>query len=160
MKFKPDLIGVAIQGFGALLVSLTLVLTSCQIRAARRSLQATTVYNLERDFSDRFSRTTDAVFKSCFGVRPSPSPDFGRDDNCQDSSARADFLDLLAFYRLLLDLEDYDAVDREYVDLRIRAACDIFSTAGSLSTINDFKRKGLVQDRVAQRIHEICSASR
>ena len=159
-KDRWDKAGVIGQYVAAILVAASLCATAWQISGASRALEASTIYGLEKDFSDRFTHLSDDRFKACFGQRPPPSPEFGRDDICLDTEARVGFLDLLAFYRLLLDLQEKHALDAGYVDFRLRAACDVLASYGSAATIADFARKQMIQDRLVERISRVCGPPR
>jgi hypothetical protein len=88
-------------------VIISLGVTSCQIQLARQTLQASTVYNIEKDFSEIFAKRLDAKFVECY--RPlSDQNKSGSGLNlpsiCPDPTARDTFFDILNLYRMLLDM--------------------------------------------------------
>jgi hypothetical protein len=51
---------------GSGLVAIGLVFTGCQLKAARQSLQANTLYSVEKDFRDLMGQTQQPDFIGCF----------------------------------------------------------------------------------------------
>jgi hypothetical protein len=152
-------VGIGVQAAGALLVSVSLLMTACQISAAREATQATTVYNLEKDFSDRFAATGNPEFGACFGPQPPAPGGFKVQDICTNTRARQEFFDLLAFYRLLLDLRALRSLQDVDVSARIKAACPYLAGSVGRATIAEFQAKGLVRPDLSRRIGRECGSS-
>jgi hypothetical protein len=142
---------------GALFVTVGLVLTSCQIDQARQALQATTIYSVEKDFGELFTRRIDEKFIQCYGPRQQPSS-LNLPGLCGDLNARTTFYDILTLYRMLLDLNKKGALDDQYVNYRINAFCGYLKSQLGTSVIQDYRQKGFVRADLVQRIQSVCGA--
>jgi hypothetical protein len=156
MKDCWDKAGVVIAGIGALLVGGTVLFAGFQIRDARLALQATTQYNVEKDYSDVFKPIATENFQKCFGKESNSATSIALPNPCEDPIERAHLFDLLSHYRLLLDLEKYDSLETDYVNRRLEAACDFLANKGTTDTIDVFKKKGAIDTRLTSRIDAAC----
>jgi hypothetical protein len=138
---------------GSVAVIIGLGATSCQIDLARKTLQASTIYNIEKDFSEIFAKRLDAKFVECY--RPS-SGSLSLPSICAESTARDTFFDILNLYRMLSDMAKLGAVPDEYVNVRIQAFCSFLMSPAGRANIEEFKRKGLVREDLSSRITTQC----
>jgi hypothetical protein len=150
-------------GVGSVGVIISLGVASCQIQLARQTLQASTIYNIEKDFSDIFAKRLDAKFVECY--RPlSDQNKSGSGLNlpsiCADPTARETFFDVLNLYRMLLDMAKLRAVPDEYVNVRIQAFCSYLMSPSGRATIEEFKRKGLVREDLSAKITSQCGGEK
>jgi hypothetical protein len=160
MKDRWDKAGVFIAAIGATLVALTVIFAGCQIRDARLALEATTLYNVEKDYSDVFKPIVTEKFQKCFGKESNSTTGIAPPNPCEDPDERRYFFDLLSHYRLLLDLEQYGSLDVDYVDRRFKGACDILANEGSTDTIDVFNKKDAIDPRLIARIAKVCGGKK
>jgi hypothetical protein len=153
-----DIAGVFVGGISALLVAASVVYAAKQVYYTRRSYEATTIYNLEKDFTDRFKVVSDAGFRKCFVSDPKQNPDFNIDNRCMDSEARASFYDLLGFYRLLVDLQDHGSLNESYVSARFKAGCSYLASRGGRDTTKFYASQHLISEAVTSRVDQQCGA--
>jgi len=147
---------VIIAGVGALLVGGTIYFAGVQIRDARLALEATTLYNVEKDYSDVFKPISTEKFQQCFGKESNSTTTIAPPNPCLDSIERGHLFDLLSHYRLMLDLEDRRALVPDYVTRRLQAACGFLSTKGTSDTIAVFIKRDAIDPRLTSRIAEVC----
>jgi hypothetical protein len=130
---------------------------SYQIKVARDTLRAGTLYSIEKDFSSIVSKVEEDAFQDCFGTGQDASP-FDRAAICADVTARRTFFDLLVFYRMLLELGEVDAVSKTYINRRVRAACPFFLSPRGKNTMEEYKAKELVEQAVRDLVRSICTS--
>jgi hypothetical protein len=144
--------GVIVNGVGALLVVITIKFAGIQIGDARRALQATTLYNVEKDYSAVFKPISTGNFQACFGPNTNAASTIPVPEVCEIEEARAELFDLLQHYRLLLDLEKDQALTPDYVNARLKAACVFLRNNGTIDTMMDFDRKKALDAGLKERI--------
>jgi hypothetical protein len=126
---------VAALGFG---------FTAFQIRIARDTLQAGTIY------------TEDPKFQGCYATPPASNP-LDKLAICTEIDAKKTFFDLLVFYRMLSDLSEMSAVTTAYRDRRIRASCIYFNSPRGGNTLNEYKTKALLESSLQELMRNACA---
>jgi hypothetical protein len=154
-----DIAGVFVNGLSAVAVAGTLIFTGCQIQDARRSLEATTLYNVEKDYSDVFRPIATPAFQKCFGKGTKATGAIKPPNPCEDNKERAHLYDILSNYRLMMDLESYHSLDDAYVTSRIKWGCEFLANDGSTDTIEDFQRNAPLDTRLTAKINKVCGVS-
>jgi hypothetical protein len=157
MTWKAEWVTAIATILGSVGVIIGLGVTSCQIQLARQTLQASTVYNIEKDFSEIFSKRIDAKFLECY--RP-PGSGLSLPSICAEPTARDTFFDILNLYRMLLDMVKLGAVPEEYVDVRIQAFCSFLTSPAGAANLEEFKRKGLLRDDLYSTITTQCQSQK
>jgi hypothetical protein len=138
---------VAALGFG---------FTAFQIRIARDTLQAGTIYSIQKDFADLVKRTEDPKFQGCYATPPASNP-LDKLAICTEIDAKKTFFDLLVFYRMLSDLSEMSAVTTAYRDRRIRASCIYFNSPRGGNTLNEYKTKALLESSLQELMRNACA---
>jgi hypothetical protein len=156
LKDGWDIAGVIIAGVGAALVGGTIYFAGVQIRDARLALEATTLYNVEKDYSDVFKLISTEKFQQCFGKESNSATAIAPPNPCLDAVERGHLFDLLSHYRLMLDLEEHHALATDYVTRRFQGACDFLSNKGTSDTIAVFMKRDAIDPRLTARIAEVC----
>lgn len=142
------------QVVGPVLVVGGLIFTGCQISDARRAMTATTVYNLEKDWANRFEATKSAEFKECF--EPRKAGTFPPDPICQRPGPRTAMLDLVSYYRLLVDLKEYGAITQADLQVRLKPGCTYLTSTGGTATLDEFNDKGFLREGLLKELRSIC----
>ena len=66
------------------------------------------------------------------------------------------YFDLLNYYQMLIDLEKLDAIDNEYVNLRLRRFCIYLKQGSGPFTINEYVKDKIVSRALADRLSVTC----
>jgi hypothetical protein len=146
--------GAAGTWLGAAAAVIAIGYAAAQIKDAREALQATTIYNIEKDYNGLFKRI-DKTFLDCFGKKTSAAAQ-QPPSMCSDIAARQTLFEVLDFYRLLIDLANNGAIENKYVDARIRGFCPYFTSSGGKFMLDVFRDQGAIRKDLDQRITAVC----
>jgi hypothetical protein len=155
-----DMIGVAVNAISAAAVVGTLIFAVVQISDTRTALQANTLYGVEKDFVKIFDPISTPDFQHCFGKQSNIDATIKLSNPCLDPTQRQHLYDILAHYRLLLDLEEHHSLESEYVSRRFQGGCGFLTTQGTQDTISEFEKKGAIDPRLKARINQECTAAK
>ena len=163
MSTVTDWISASDTAVGSLAVIIGLGATAYQISLTRQTVQATTVYNIEKDFNEIFGKRVDKKFTECYR----PSSDQSKSGGglalpaiCPDPDARETFFDILSLYRMLLDLAKLNAVPEGYLNARIQAFCAYLTSPAGLSNMEDFQKDGRLREDLLLKIKSQCQSKK
>lgn len=145
-----------VSGAGTAAVIAALCFTGVQIQDARQALEATTLYDVEKDYSKIFEPTVSKEFQRCFGTDSNHKKPINLPNPCEGENERHQLFDILSYYRLLLELEKHHSLERDYVSSRLKSGCVFLKNDGTKDTIAAFEEKTELDPRLIARIKEEC----
>src|SRR5574340_566340 len=102
MADRWDKAGVVANLIVAAVAVATLCIVYAQLRDAKEALNATTLYNVEKDYQHIFEPVSTDNFQKCFGNQTDHQPLLPLPNPCEDNKERGHLFYMLDYYRLLL----------------------------------------------------------